>query len=413
MARAGTEATQMSDAFLDPSGPGARAPVPPDSSHFDAPAIHRAILEGAPVGILRLARDGTVLLANNRAATLLGEASLEALVARWPREHGEFAAGLHARIDDLLAGSARESTAVHERPHADRASCWLRLTLARSEDADAVDVFIADVTPEQETAGERDRVISDLHRRAEERGELARRLLLVGEEERRRVAHDIHDGPAQLLAGSLMFLTSSRQERERGRHDVAEDYLDRGTDYLRTALADLRGVMASLRPAVLDDLGLASAISSAGEAALLPAGMRLNMHQLGEARTVDQSTEIVLYRIAQETIANAGQHSGAGVVDVVLDYRDPARITLVVGDDGDGSDPALPDAEREETEAAEGYRLGLLGLQERVELVGGTFELVSSPGGGTRITVSVPRSEPMAPGDGPASEGTPSTATGG
>ena|GEM_PF-1500197 len=352
---------------------------------------YRSIFENAVVGVIQLGADGALQAANRFAARIFGYASAEEFTAQWMTNHQYAARVLRQEIDRLALAPTHESEVELEVQALDGST---RCILVRSHldvDAGTTNAFLRDVTAERTARAESERLIRELDIRATERRQLVRRLLHAGEEERRQIAHEIHDGPAQLLAGSLMFLTSAQQERQRGRSEQEEDYLERGTDYLRIALDELRRVMAHLRPAVLDDLGLVSAIQSTAEAAVAPYGMSARVEQLGEAEHLEQSTEMVLFRVAQEGTTNAGKHSNGTTIEITIDYRDPSGVTLTVTDDGEGFDTGAVFAE------ADGHHLGLLGLQERVYLVGGSFAIMSAPEHGTRITVTVPRSAGTAP----------------
>lgn len=346
---------------------------------------YRSIFENAVVGVIQLRVDGALQTANRFAARIFGYATAEEFIARWMTNHQRAASALREEIARLASIPTHESEREFEVQALDGSARWILVRSHLDVEAGTVDAFLRDITAERTAQAESERLIHELDVRATERRQLVRRLLHAGEEERRQIAHEIHDGPAQLLAGALMFLTSAQQERQRGRREQEEDYLERGTDYLRIALDELRRVMAHLRPAVLDDLGLVSAVQSTAEAAVAPYGMRARVEQFGEAEHLDQSTEMVLFRVAQEATTNAGKHSNGTVIQITIDYRDPSNVTLTVTDDGEGFDTGAVFAE------ADGHHLGLLGLQERVYLVGGTFAIASAPEHGTRITVTVPR----------------------
>lgn len=349
----------------------------------DSERRYRGIFENAVVGVIQMTPECEILTANRYAARLFGYQSVEALARGWRGEHPTTCDELRQRIAELGAGQ-QESVSEHDVHSTGGTTRWVRVLQHLDVEAGIVDAFVVDITAQREAQAERERLIRELGLRATERRQLVRRLLSAGEEERRQVAHEIHDGPVQLLAGSLMFLTSAQQEREQKRTETADDYVERGTTYLRTALVELRRVMAHLRPAVLDDLGLTSAITSAGEAALAPYRMRVRVEELGAPGPLDAATEMVLFRVAQEATTNAGKHSHGTHVGVTLDYSDPERLRLVVSDDGEGFDSEAAFT------SADGHHLGLLGLKERVDLVGGSFRIESSARG-TAITVDVPR----------------------
>jgi len=141
-----------------------------------------------------------------------------------------------------------------------------------------------------------------------------------------------------------------------------------------------------LRPPALDDLGVISCIRRFGGEMALRAGVRWEMDVTGPAGRLSRDTEIGLYRIAQDAIRNVERHARARELRVELRYGSES-VTLQVRDDGRGMSPRV----RQGTPAAKG-RLDLVGMQERAALLGGQFTIDSQPGGGTTITVTVPRS---------------------
>ena len=134
---------------------------------------------------------------------------------------------------------------------------------------------------------------------------------------------------------------------------------------------------------MLDDLGLLAAIEMVVEetSGRLPKGAELKV--LGEPRRVDRTIELALFRIAQEALRNVERHAGAASVDVELSFQGD-EITLSVSDDGCGFSPP-----KNLSQLARRGSLGLLGMKERAELVGGRFGLRSSPGHGSELTVTV------------------------
>ncbi len=223
----------------------------------------------------------------------------------------------------------------------------------------------------------------ELQELAEERQALVRRLMHVTEEERRRVAFDMHDGPAQQLAGAAMLL-------EAAVHDApgAEDRLRRvetARSYLDSALEETRRIIADLRPPLLDDLGVAEALHRALESAAREAGVTLQIQSSLDSMPVrtPQDVEVALYRVAHEAVTNALKHSGARSVTVILAPCD-GGVVLQVRDSGRGFDPTA-------SAEGDGHRpLGLPGMRERVEALGGRFNIETGPGSGVIIEARLP-----------------------
>jgi PAS domain S-box-containing protein len=212
----------------------------------------------------------------------------------------------------------------------------------------------------------------------------ARHATAAREEERRRMAHELHDGPLQslvLLSRKLDALEGHQARDEAGPLEDAREIID------ETA-AELRRLSRALRPPILDDLGLAAAIRSESSAFARRSGIDATFEVDGQARPLPQDTELLLLRVAQEGLHNAERHSGAASVRVSLSYEAESAV-LVVADDGHGIG-AVPRA----TTLLAGGKLGLLGIQERVRLAQGTLDIGERPGGGTMVSVRVPSGAP-------------------
>jgi len=222
--------------------------------------------------------------------------------------------------------------------------------------------------------------------------ELLRRLVNVQEEERRRIALDLHDHLGQQMSALRMNLSALRKgcddqtglaEQAARVQQLAED-LDQSIDFLTW----------DLRPAALDHLGLSAALANLvrgwSERFRIPAEYRAS--GTDDLRLAPDA-EINLYRLAQEALHNVYKHAGAGRVGVFFERRD-GHAVLIVEDDGHGFDP-------EGVSEGDGAGMGLVGMRERATLVGGELEVESSPGGGTTVYVRTPlgRTESGGPGD--------------
>lgn len=214
--------------------------------------------------------------------------------------------------------------------------------------------------------------------------DVRRRLLAESmdaeERERRRLAEDLHDGPLQTILAARMDL---------------EEALERTPDpsvaateaALRETAAQLRSTVTHLHPQILEQLGLTTALRELAEASARRAGYALNLDLDEVGRPACQS---LLHRTAREVLANVDRHAAARTVDVAL-TRAADAIELVLADDGSGFDPAVL-LDR----VGQGH-IGLASAALRVESVGGTFEVVSEPGAGTRVVVRVPTDDSPGP----------------
>jgi PAS domain S-box-containing protein len=205
-----------------------------------------------------------------------------------------------------------------------------------------------------------------------------RHAIAAREEERQRMARELHDGPLQ----SLVLLSRKLDAlAENGRDDRA---LEDAGEIIDETAAELRRLSRALRPPILDDLGLVAALRSEASAFERRSGIDATFQVDGQARPLLQDTDLLLLRVAQESLHNVERHSGAASVHVSLTYE-VESAALVVADDGHGME-AVP---RATTLLARG-KLGLLGIQERVRLAHGTLDIGECPGGGTRVSVRVP-----------------------
>jgi signal transduction histidine kinase len=202
------------------------------------------------------------------------------------------------------------------------------------------------------------------------------------EAERRRVARQLHDELAQSLTGLLMSLDALAPRLARSDADVRKQ-LERTRAIVATALDQTRRLILDLRPSMLDDMGLVSATRWYAESHLSDRGALVVFQSEGPARRLSSEIETALFRIAQEAIHNVARHAGARQAAVRLLWT-AESVTLVVEDDGRGFEPAAVRVD------ASGTGLGLLGMRERADLVGGHLAVTSQPGAGTRIEVFVP-----------------------
>jgi two-component system sensor histidine kinase UhpB len=208
----------------------------------------------------------------------------------------------------------------------------------------------------------------------EERKRSGKLVLRAQEEERRRVARDLHDEVNQALTAILLRLEALAQDTPELASEVAE--LKR---LALQAMDELLNLARQLRPTALDDHGLVPAIEAQLKGFGDRTGIEATLSTSGDPTALDEERQTVIYRVAQEALTNAGRHAGASNVQVEL-AATATGAELHVRDDGSGFDPA---AERD-------GGLGLEGMAERARLVGGELDLRSSPGSGTELTLRLP-----------------------
>lgn len=195
---------------------------------------------------------------------------------------------------------------------------------------------------------------------------IGQRMWAVQEDERRRLARELHDQLGQVLTALIHRLEQPGGDARAAAMELA-----------RHALADVRKLSRLLRPPVLDDLGLAAALNWLGRSTREDTGLSVSV-AADDLDVRDPAVETMLFRVAQEAVTNAVKHAAARRV-VITFARAGDRAELRVRDDGSGFEPAT--VER---------GLGLAGMRDRVAVHGGALAVASSPGRGTTVTVAVP-----------------------
>jgi len=214
-------------------------------------------------------------------------------------------------------------------------------------------------------------------------GQVLRKTISAQEEERRRLARELHDETAQRLAALSIALDRARDGLD-GSNPALARILEAKTNASRL-LADTRRLILGLRPTVLDDLGLIPAIRWYCETHLVEQGIEVIIEVDKALPRLPSHTEVALFRIVQEAVNNVARHSGARHARIEVRFTD-AMVRVVVADDGKGFDAAgALDPSASVTES-----VGLLGMQERVNLLGGHLDIRSTPGAGTSIAVEAP-----------------------
>jgi two-component system sensor histidine kinase UhpB len=198
--------------------------------------------------------------------------------------------------------------------------------------------------------------------------------LQAQEQERTRVARDLHDEVNQSLTGLLLRLEAAREAAP----PALEAELAETKALANQAMRELLSLARQLRPTALDDLGLAAAI--AGQVEQLARGeIEASIDTDGDFSGLGDDAQLVVYRVAQEALSNAARHSGAGRVEVRLHRLEGGGVELTVADDGRGF--AFDESEG---------GLGIAGMRERALLIGGELTIESRPGRGTTVRLTVP-----------------------
>ncbi|MEW5718430.1 MAG: GAF domain-containing protein [Chloroflexota bacterium] len=228
------------------------------------------------------------------------------------------------------------------------------------------------------------RLYDELARRDQLRGVLLDKVIAAQEDERKRIARDLHDDTSQSLSALIYSLEAIEASCPNLPMQTA---LTTMRQRVTQILDGIHKLIFDLRPSMLDHLGLFVSLRWYAETHLQPLGMRVSLEERGAPRRLPSKTETALFRVVQEAINNVAKHSGARNVQLSFECYD-GLVQIVVADDGIGFDVA--DAARS-TDRQRG--LGLVGMQERVGLLGGQISLVSAPGHGTQISIRMPVEE--------------------
>ena len=222
-----------------------------------------------------------------------------------------------------------------------------------------------------------------LEERNRELHALSERAIDAQEEERRAIAQSLHDDTGQALSMLIIHLDRIDERIQPDQQELKKQVAD-ARDLASNSLTELRRILSGLRPAILDDLGLVPAIRWFVRTNLEQVGIRVVIKAPGIPVELSPAITTTLFRIVQEAVSNIVRHAGAESVTIVLEL-DGEVVQLRIEDDGRGFNPGV--ASRD---AVELQRLGLLGIRERAELLGGEVEIESAPEKGTRLQVSIP-----------------------
>jgi signal transduction histidine kinase len=211
---------------------------------------------------------------------------------------------------------------------------------------------------------------------------LTRQLLLAQEEERKKISRELHDEIAQTLTGINVQLATLKTEATTNIKGLRKK-IARTQRMVEKSVDIVHRFARELRPTVLDDLGLIPALHSFVKSLAKRTGIHIHLTVFAAVEKLAGDKRTVLYRVAQEALTNVARHAQASLVDLSI-VKLPDSICMKIRDDGKSFqvDRML--------NARKNKRLGLLGMRERVEMVGGSFRVESAPGKGTTIRAQIP-----------------------
>ena len=226
----------------------------------------------------------------------------------------------------------------------------------------------------------------ELREKEEVRTQLLNRVISAQEEERKRIARELHDESAQVLA-TLLVEIGTAEDILPATAKRARAILGRAKTDATRALTEMRQMILDLRPSALDDLGLVAAVQGYAKTRLEQTGVRVRLSVDGSQRRLPAAVETALFRIAQEAINNVAKHAEASNVGIRLVFTGTS-VSVVVEDDGLGFDLKTVAESKDKSRG-----LGLLGMRERASLLDGKATIESQPGRGTRVAVEIPVEE--------------------
>ena len=243
--------------------------------------------------------------------------------------------------------------------------------------------LLASVAQQIAVAVENAKLYRELQQKEALRGELLRKVISAQEEERKRIARELHDETSQALAALVLALETASVAPARDVDEMKERISSIKPRAVRM-LEEVRKLTLDLRPTILDDLGLIPAIRWYAENRLKPLGVKVQLETSGIDRRLPPQMETALFRVVQEAVSNIAKHAEAENVVISLNITSTTAV-IEVEDDGKGFDLAALSRQVDK-----GQGLGLMGMQERVALFSGMMTVETAPGAGTQLRIEVP-----------------------
>jgi signal transduction histidine kinase len=356
----------------------------------------------APSGYFTLAATGAILQANLTGATLVGIERSRLLGQSFGRlVSAEFRPAFSTFLEQVFAGQTKQA-GDFELVCKDQPPRFVNIEAQCSLNGQECRAAVVDTTARKvaEAARWRLEVMTASNRRLEQEiirrkkleqalktseqqlRQLSHEILLAQEEERKRISRELHDTVLQTLVGISVHLTSltpKTTDTPTGlRRKIAQTQR-----LVEKSLAMVHRFAVELRPTVLDDLGLIPALHTFMKGFMKRTGVRARLTVYAAANQLPLNQSAVLYRVALEALNNVAIHAQASAVEVEI-KKLPDWICLTITDDGKSFD-----VKRVLRTKGNG-RLGLLGMRERLEMVGGKFSIKSTPGHGTTVTARIP-----------------------
>ncbi len=346
---------------------------------------YRVLVESLSDGAATLDSAGNVLYANDRFAEILGVPREQLVGARLADRLPWDGSGDLAR---MIGGNSSGDTVLRTNGEPQRTFRFAVSPLKMKGSVEGTACVIATELTDMV------KITSALKSSQTSLEELSARLLSLQDEERRRIARDLHDITGQTLAVQSMMLNQLLEQQSQFSPDVRE--LLSECALLNERITDeVRTLSYLLHPPLLEELGLAPAIAWYVEGLSARSGIKISVEAASDFPRLSPAVEIALFRIVQESLTNVHRYSGSSRARVTLRHMETS-VTLEVKDFGKGIGSDVPDSQS--PKAALG--VGIQGMRERLRQLSGTLEIVSSPNEGTRVIAHLPLSRAEIGSDG-------------
>ncbi len=223
--------------------------------------------------------------------------------------------------------------------------------------------------------------VNEALKTATEKQQFGLKIIEAQETERKRLSREIHDGPAQMLANILIRSEIVDLAFREGNVDHALGEVKSIRENIRSSLQEVRRIIYDLRPMALDDLGLFPTIRKHVKTMADYSGIDIELILLGEERRLEANYEVAIFRLMQEALQNAINHSEAESIKVLIESRKD-QITVVIKDDGIGFDKCVKEVKKNS--------FGLIGMRERVDILEGELVINTKKGEGTTVKIKIP-----------------------
>ncbi len=219
---------------------------------------------------------------------------------------------------------------------------------------------------------------------AKNRQQLGFKIILAQEEERKRVARELHDGPAQSLANLVLRAEIAERMLAKEQYANVKEELSDLKSQIRLELGEVRKIMFNLRPMALDDLGIVPALRKFVEDFEEKTKLRTKFDLIGKEQRLPSAMEVAIFRLVQEAFSNVYKHAEASFLSLTVTFQ-MHMVKIVVQDNGVGFR-----TDKLETLPKERSNFGIVGMRERIELLEGRIEIESEPNAGTKISMLIP-----------------------